>query len=455
MARTKNNRRGKKHNAIQNDALVKSWPANSNLGPDDDGAHSSDLHRKADQFFISSEFDQAARLCETLLRKEKENVRALEMLALCKLEMGYVESARKLFEKCIKPDNLSPTVYLYLAQLSESPQESLNHFKTAFDLLKSKLDQLRSDCVKDSSAPTEAADWHKTNHSGLSEKDADPQAHVGRDVHIVHWSAEEAQVRRSCSRALVGMTELYLTDLCFDPSAEEKCLEYLAMATSIDPTDPEPLQTLASVRLSQSQTNAAKEALLLAWSLWRDKSPIQLETDDVTMEEADKEQVLVEDEEQLPPLDARIQWAKLALECEMWSDAIEVLQQCEAEDDENGEVQYLLGLAWHFLGQTRSADTQDTQTTEPVHLDQRIAVGDGLGQAECWIEARECFDTCLQLYNRIGEASSVDNSILNHINELSKELPQCGTQEEEDGANEENKDEEEDWEDASDTEMEI
>jgi hypothetical protein len=64
----------------------------------------------------------------------------------------------------------APSIFLYLAQLAESPQEALQCFANAYKILSGQLE---------------------TN------------------------TAEEAEpeLRRSASRALIGMTELYLTDL--------------------------------------------------------------------------------------------------------------------------------------------------------------------------------------------------------------------------------------------------
>ena len=291
----------------------------------------------------------------------------------------------------------------------------------------------------------------------------------------------------------------------FDPSAEEKCLEYLAMASSIDPTDPEPLQTLASVRLSQSETNLAKEALLLSWSLWRDKVPIpkrpasgrfyqaneesmaddEDEINDDEHAEADRtmdsidsqmiigEEVMIEEEQGeehtgeivLPPIEARVQWAKLAIECEIWNSAIEVLHQCEAENDEDGEIEYLLAVSWFLLGQSRPPITDSDKSTskpEPKALNtlSDFSVGDGLGRMECWLEAKECIETCLQLHERLGEDSGMDESILKHLEELKLELGNAGiavqstTQEDKDAENlDENEINDADWVDASDIEM--
>lgn len=78
---------------------------------------------------------------------------------------------------------------------------------------------------------------------------------------------EEDELRRSASRALVGMTELYLTDLwcvkitrrsfiraaaltrtrdrSMEEDAEQNCEKHLALASQIDPSDPEVYQVCA------------------------------------------------------------------------------------------------------------------------------------------------------------------------------------------------------------------
>lgn len=77
----------------------------------------------------------------------------------------------------------SPAPHLYLAQLS-TPEESLTHFAAALTILQARL------------ATIETAKLGGGGGAGTEEE-----------------KEEEAEIRRSASRALVGMTELYLTDL--------------------------------------------------------------------------------------------------------------------------------------------------------------------------------------------------------------------------------------------------
>ena len=76
---------------------------------------------------------------------------------------------------------------------------------------------------------------------------------------------------------MVGILPVHLTlwpddyILCSDqPEAEKTCEDLLMLALQTDPGNPEALQTLASVRMSQSRPDDAKQCLEQAWSTWKD-----------------------------------------------------------------------------------------------------------------------------------------------------------------------------------------
>lgn len=79
---------------------------------------------------------------------------------------------------------------------------------------------------------------------------------------------ERASIVRQLSSAYCAMIELYLTDLCFDEDAEARAEEYATLAQQWDPTNPEPYQCLASVRMSQQNQAAAAELMQKNLALW-------------------------------------------------------------------------------------------------------------------------------------------------------------------------------------------
>ncbi|GAA5913189.1 hypothetical protein JCM8208_001696 [Rhodotorula glutinis] len=289
---------------------------------------------------------------------------ALEILGTIELELGEVDEAREHFNLSIQlasslPDP-SPAPHLYLAQLAQSPQESLTYFGSALAIFQAKLAALE-------------------------------QAKLGGDggAGTVDEAEDEGEIRRSASRALVGMTELYLTDLCFEPEAEQNCETFLAQAAEMDPTDPEVYQTLASVRLSQQREEDAKTALTQGWELWRNSEP---------------------ESPIFPPAASRLTCAKLFLELGVHVSALEVLHQLEGEDDENPEVWYLSGWAWWLLGESRG--------------DKSTVGEDEESQAECWSEAKLCLQNYLTLEERDPSATDADQ--MAHVKELVGKLDAAG-----------------------------
>jgi len=57
------------------------------------------------------------------------------------------------------------------------------------------------------------------------------------------------------------------------PEAETTCENLLMGALEIDPGNPEALQTLASVRMSQQRPDDAKQCLEQAWASLKDLDP--------------------------------------------------------------------------------------------------------------------------------------------------------------------------------------
>ncbi|GAA6006428.1 hypothetical protein JCM10207_004931 [Rhodosporidiobolus poonsookiae] len=288
---------------------------------------------------------------------------SLEVLGTVELELGEFEESREHFLASIQLANAlpdpSPAPHLYLAQLSATPQESLQHFASALAILQAKI------------AAIEQAKLGADGGAG-SQDDID----------------DEGEIRRSASRALVGMTELYLTDLCFEEDAEQTCEKYLQQAAELDPSDPEVYQTLASVRLSQQREDDARQALHRGWEIWRNMD---------------------NDSPLYPPAPSRLTCAKLFLELSEHTAALEILNRLENEDDEDTEVWYLSGWAWWLLGEARG-DKPSTEEEE--------------SREECWSEAKLCLENYLKLEER--DPSNSDPEQMQHVKELMGKLDAAG-----------------------------
>ncbi|GAA6011139.1 hypothetical protein JCM8202_003912 [Rhodotorula sphaerocarpa] len=404
MGRNKS-RSGKKASKASAFPAAETAPAASTSAQPPAAITVEDLLVQSAQQIGSINYEKAKALCVQAVELANKEVQekkdgadprmlrdALEILGTVELELGDIDEAREHFAATIQlasalPDP-SPAPHLYLAQLAGSPEESLSHFGNALQILQAKLAALEQ-----------------------AKLGADGSAGDGNEAE------EEGDIRRSASRALVGMTELYLTDLCFEPDAEQKCERFLAEAAQIDPTDPETYQTLASVRLSQQREGDAKEALHRGWELWRN---------------------LENDSPQYPPAPSRLTCAKLFLELSEHVPALEILNRLEDEDDEDSEVWYLSGWAWWLLGESRG----EAPAAEDDEVESR---------EECWSESRLCLENYLRLEER--DPASTDPEQMGHVRELLGKLDaagvvaSAGAEENGDGG-----DAQGGWEDASDDE---
>ncbi|EIW57553.1 uncharacterized protein TRAVEDRAFT_169445 [Trametes versicolor FP-101664 SS1] len=338
----------------------------------------SALLEKAQELIVSCDYELAARFARRVLEREPQHVEAKEMLGVAQLETGELEAAKKTFLSLIPPHpgappTPPPSAHLYLAQLSDDdPHLALKHYQTAVDILSSQL--------------------------------------KGKERAVDHAAAndDDAEIRRSIVRAIIGMVEIWMDpsyDLCFDPAAEKTCEDLLNLALQTDPGNTEALQAFASVRMSQQRPDDAKAYLEQAWSQWKD-----LDLDD----------------SRLPPIPSRLALVKLFLELALYTAALLVLQGIMAADDQEVEAWYLEG--WCFFLMAEQAQENGGKLDE-------------LGWEELARDARDCLETCQMLH---VTQEHPDRPLLEHVGELIAKLEALGIQP---SPEEEDRDEEGGWED--------
>ncbi|KAF8340566.1 TPR-like protein [Cantharellus anzutake] len=213
--------------------------------------------------------------------------------------------------------------------------------------------------------------------------------------------------------ALVGMVEIWMSsDLCFEPEAEQTCDNLVSLAIQSDPDNLEALECLASVRMSQNKPDDARSALERAWVLIKDLDP---------------------EDPNLPPISTRLSLTRRFLELSLFSPALVLLQGVIAADDEEMDAWYLQGWCLYLMA-------MQTQKTGEIFED--------LSREELLQDARDCLDTCLALRGDDGE-------IMEHVDQLIKELDAAGIHPSK--KSEEDEDGDESWEseeeEGSDVEM--
>ncbi|KNZ81849.1 UPF0661 TPR repeat-containing protein C16D10.01c [Termitomyces sp. J132] len=353
------------------------------------GPSVSALLEKAQSLIVQCDYDLALRFIRRILEQEPSNAEAKEMLGVSLLETGEIDQAREEFLSLLPPNPDAPTppppsVHLYLAQLNDGdPRLALQHFQAAVDILSVQL-----------KGKERATDESSKN--------------------------DEAEVRSTIVRAFVGQVEIWMDpsyDLCFEPDADKTCERLIAQALQVDPNNPEALQTLASVRMSQQRPDDAKECLERAWATWKD-----LDLDDP----------------RLPPIPTRLALVRLFLELSLYTPALLVLQGVMSSDDQEVEAWYLEG--WCFFLMSEQAREMGGTI-------------DDLTWQELAKDARDCLETCKTLHTN---QQHPDTPLLEHVTELISKLDALGvTPSPMDAPDDEGDDGWEDADDSSDSDGDV
>lgn len=165
--------------------------------------------------------------------------------------------------------------------------------------------------------------------------------------------------------------------------AEQQCEKYVTNALLADGDSPEALQTLASMRLSQSRIEDAKRTLTNSMSVWKGQIP---------------------GSSNFPSYTSRLSLVRLLLECEMMDEALEVLHQLEQEDDQVVDLWFLLGWTYFLQGE-RFGNSQKEK------------------HRESWEDARDCLHKCEVLYKRFD---CDDESLKEHASNLLANINAAG-----------------------------
>ncbi|KAM0803819.1 hypothetical protein BDR22DRAFT_789215, partial [Usnea florida] len=241
---------------------------------------------------------------------------ALNLVAEIHLELGDPDSARSHFLHAVTldPDGQIPTPqgggpekFLWLAQLSEEGgQDSISWFERGAAVLRREI---------------AAAQQHPDGKEG-------PE-----------------KLKKQLAGALCGMIEVYMTDLSWSSGAEAQCERLISEALLVAPDYAPPLQTLASIRISQSRIAEARKALRESVALWRD----------VGTGNRDRERDGEEDDDAVPDFPTRISLCRLLMEAEMEEEALCVVERLVQEDDGSVEAWYLGGWCLYLLGGKQAA----------------------------------------------------------------------------------------------------
>ncbi|XP_049586933.1 uncharacterized protein si:dkey-12j5.1 isoform X1 [Syngnathus scovelli] len=327
------------------------------------------LLEKTEECMDSFDFEMAGLYCQRALDVESTNLQALDMLGHISLELGNTEKAKEVFLRAVE---LSPDVghskYMYLGQL-HTGQEAVGFYTKGTQILLSALDE-----KPQTTAQAEAA----------TSVDEDSDLPTMKDV----------------STAYCSIAELYLTDLCMEEGAADKCREFIEKALRYHPSNPEGLQLMASYLFSTEKNQEGKEYLLKSVKLWL---PAQKQTEASSS--------LEDEAQQIPPYESRITTAKLLVEGEEYELAVEVIEGLLEEDDEVVQVWYLSGWVCYLqLERAKEQQEKDGRQLTDVEEEERSALKEA---------ARMHLTNAKKLHSKLG---CDDQPMLEHVEQLLGEL---------------------------------
>ncbi|XP_071396522.1 uncharacterized protein [Centroberyx affinis] len=329
------------------------------------------LLEKTEECMDSFEFEMAGRFCQRALDLESTNLQALDMLGHIYSEQGDTQKAKEVFLRAVE---LSPdeghSKYMYLGQI-HTGKEAVDYYTRGIQVIVSALDkQAQTTAQAGAAAPA----------------DEEPELPTAKDVCVAYCS----------------VAEIYLTDLCMEEGAADKCREFIERALHYHHDNPEALQLMASYLFSTEQNQEGRDYLMKSVGAW-----LPALKQSAASPGAEEEHM----QNEVPPYESRITTAKLLIETEEYETAVDVLEGLLEEDDEVVQVWYLSGWVCYLqMEKAREQQAREERETTDEEREER----DALKEA-----ARTYLTRAKKLYSKLR---CDDQPMLEHVEQLLGEL---------------------------------
>lgn len=204
---------------------------------------------KARALLQSSQIEKALEILQPAVKQHPENVPLLEVLADTMLELNDVESAYNILMKAVELDpeaKQGVEKFLNLGQIIGG-RDGCQLLDIAIARCMELLDKV-------------ALEPEFVSTSGFD-------------------SAEEfrANFVKKFNLAIFAEIEIWMTDLCMEPEAEQMCDQLISQSLKLDDSNPEAHSLLALIRISQQRHDDAVQAVQRSWNLFSEKKTL-LET---------------------------------------------------------------------------------------------------------------------------------------------------------------------------------
>ncbi|EFA86424.1 hypothetical protein PPL_00216 [Heterostelium album PN500] len=329
-----------------------------------------ELIAKADDYAQEFKLDLALKYYIEALNQSPKNSNIMDSISEVLLEMGDTETAKQYIVASIQANpNDNAAKYMNYGQLTGG-QEAIKSYTKGIELMESELnDKIKKNSSNNNNnsnnniskvsnknnknnnnvVPIKVSNQNNNkNNKNKKTKDGrlvedkkydisdDEEDMEDDDEHQEEELSEEEEsiliLKDQICSALCSLSELYLTDECFDDNAEIECEKHILRAIEYAPTSPEPYSMMASMRISQQKNEEALRCLQHSYSLWSELT-------------IDKR----------PSLEYRFDVSRLFIELNQNRTAVDILETLVYEQDNIAEIWHTLSIVYQSLNEPRSA----------------------------------------------------------------------------------------------------
>ncbi|PSK77022.1 hypothetical protein CJJ07_003138 [Candidozyma auris] len=295
---------------------------------------------KARALLQSSQETKALELLGPHVAKKSDDPRLLEVFGECLLEANDVEAAYNVLQKAVSSDpdgSLGVDKFLYLGQIIGG-SDGIEHINVALAKLQEQLEKVVDNSGTDDTVLVELAKLYPSTEDLAG--------------HLI----------KKLNQGIFAEIEIWMTDLCMEPEAEEQCDKLISHSLSLDETNPEAHSHLASIRISQQKNDEAREALQRSWELFQAKKQALEESHD----KGDGVDASLEYVELVQPL---LGLSRFAIELEMYDVAPSIAASVAEINDNALDAFYYEALA-HLLRAKKIYGDSNPESV-PVESDYR------------------------------------------------------------------------------------
>ncbi|KAG7660685.1 uncharacterized protein J8A68_005802 [[Candida] subhashii] len=279
---------------------------------------SSEIISQARALLETSQPDQALSLLHPHLNSNLDSIPFLTIFGETLLENNQLEQAYQVLYKACELDPQAESgaeKFLYLGQIIGG-MDGVESIDIGLKKLMSQLE--------------------KTNN-GDGVDDEILKLYDGDVDKLRHW------IVGKLNSGIFAQIEIWMTDLCMSPEAEQKCNELIEYSLSLDPGNAEAYSLLSSIRISQQRPAEAIDALTKSWELFsRKKMELENSANKLIENKEDAFDVGMEYVELIQPL---LTLSRFAVELEMYDVAMVIASSVQDINESVLDSYYIEALA--------------------------------------------------------------------------------------------------------------